>query len=42
MLQVVREALDLQESEARASDIRSVQVNYKKARQEIDFLLKNI
>ena len=38
----VLEVLDEQESEARASDIRSVQLNYKEARKEIDFLLDNL
>ena len=42
MFEVVREVLDEQESEARASEIRSVQLAYKQARQEIDFLLNNL
>ena len=42
MFNVVFEKLDEQESEARASEIRSVQVAYKVARQEIDFLLNNL
>jgi hypothetical protein len=42
MLNVIREALDLQESEARATEIRSVQLNYKQARQEIDWVLNNL
>ncbi len=42
MVNVARETLDEQESEARANDIRSVQLNYKEARKEIDFLLNNL
>ena len=42
MVNVAREVLDEQESEARANDIRSVQLNYKEARKEIDFLLNNL
>ena len=42
MFEVAREVLDEQESEARASEIRQVQIAYKTARQEIDFLLKNL
>ena len=42
MVNVVREVLDEQESEARANDIRSVQLNYKEARKEIDYLLNNL
>ena len=42
MLEVTREVLDVQESEARASDIRAVQSSYKQARQEIDWLLNNL
>ncbi len=42
MFEIIREVLDKGESEARASEIRSVQVSYKQARQEIDFLLNNL
>ena len=42
MVNVKREVLDKQESEARASDIRAVQSSYKAARQEIDWLLNNL
>lgn len=42
MVNVSREVLDIQESQARASDIRAVQDNYKSARAEIDFLLNNL
>jgi hypothetical protein len=42
MVNVAREVLDVQESEARASEIRAVQSGYKSARAEIDFLLNNI
>ena len=42
MVNVAREVLNEQESEARASEIRAVQNNYKAAREEIDFLLNNL
>ena len=42
MFEIIREVLDKGESEARASEIRAVQVSYKVARQEIDFLLNNL
>lgn len=42
MFEVAREVLDEVESEARASEIRAVQLSYQKARQEIDFLLQNL
>ncbi len=42
MVNVAREVLDVQESQARASDISAVQSGYKSARAEIDFLLENL
>lgn len=42
MMNIIREKLDQQESQAKASEIRAVQVGYKTARQEIDWILNNL